>query len=63
MKQYPEALLIGRMDDDVFVCTPQIFDRLKEVKNLLLYYGWDWVQHHLDDMFLFIGTELARRIA
>ena len=34
-----DALLIGRMDDDVFVCKPQIFDRLNEVKNRLLYYG------------------------
>ena len=23
---FPDAMLIGRMDDDVFVCTPQIFD-------------------------------------
>ena len=63
VEQYPDALLIGRIDDDVFVCTPQIFDRLNEVKNPLLYYGWGWGRHnHLDDMFLFIGTELARRI-
>ena len=63
VEQYPEALLIGRMDDDVFVCTPQIFDRLNEVMNPLLYYGWGLGKHQLDDMFLFIGTELARRIA
>ena len=51
------------MDDDVCVYTPQIFDRLNEVKNPLLYYSWGWVLHQLDDMFLFIGNELARTIA
>ena len=63
VEHFPDALLIGRMDDDVFVCTPQIFDRLNEVKNPLLYYGYGWGRgEHLDDMFLFIGSELVRRI-
>ena len=30
---FPNATLIGRMDDDVFVCMPQIFDRLNQVKG------------------------------
>ena len=57
------------MDDDVFVCTPQIFDRLVEVKSELLYYGYptgyprDCTKDCVDDMFLFIGIELARRVA
>ena len=63
VEHFPDALLIGRMDDDVFVCTPQIFDRLNEFKNPLLYYGYNVVQGCLDDMFLFVGIELARRIA
>ena len=59
---FPDAMLIGRMDDDVFVCTPQIFDTLNEVKNPLLYYGYNIWGGLLDDMFLFVGSEIARRI-
>ena len=64
VEKFPDAMMIGRMDDDVFVCTPQIFDRLNEVKNPLLYYGYSLVGvNHLDDMFLFMGIEIAKRIA
>ena len=65
---FPDAKLVGRMDDDVFVCTPQIFDRLNEVKNELLYYGYPTGYRNthrrdsIDDMFLFIGIELTRRV-
>lgn len=62
VEHFPDALVIGRMDDDVFVCTPQIFDRLNEVKHPLLYYGYESAQDCLDDMFLFIGMDLAQRI-
>ena len=67
---FPDAILIGRMDDDVFVCAPQIFDRLNEVKHELLYYGYptgskDYcpTQECVDEMFLFVGRELGRRVA
>ena len=66
---FPDAILIGRMDDDVFVCAPQIFDRLNDVKDELLYYGYptgslsECPTHDcVSDMFLIIGAELARRV-
>ena len=69
-KTFPEAALIGRMDDDVFACVPQVFDRLNVVKDELLYYGYSTgtvrqcpTQDCLDDMFLFVGVTLARRMA
>ena len=66
---FPNAVLVGRMDDDVFTCTPQIFDRLHNVKHELLYYGYptgyprDCTKDCVDEMFLIIGIELARRVA
>ena len=30
---FPDADLVGRMDDDVFCCTPQVFERLKEIND------------------------------
>ena len=66
----PNVFLVGRMDDDAFVCAPQIFERLNEVKNKLLYYGYPTghldqcpKQECVDDMFLIVGVELARRVA
>ena len=70
VKNFPNAVLIGRMDDDVFTCVPQIFDRLNKLKHELLYYGYPTAgpracptQECVDEMFLVIGVELARRIA
>ena len=67
---YPGAALVGRMDDDVFCCTPQIFDRLNEIKDPFLYYGYRiyvpqkcHTNDCVDDMFVFVGMELVRRIA
>lgn len=64
--KFPDAFLVGRMDDDVFVCTPQVFDRLNAVANELLYYGFPIgcpTKDCVDDMFLFLGIKVARRIA
>ena len=65
VSKYPDAVLVGRMDDDVFVCTPQIFDRLNEVKHDLLYYGYTTGprQDSVDEMFLILGKELVHRVA
>ena len=66
---YPDTVLTGRMDDDAFTCTPQIFDRLYDVRHDLLYYGYptgyprDCQIDCVDEMFLIIGIELARRVA
>ena len=69
VKTFPDAILTGRMDDDVFLCAPQIFDRLNTVKDKLLYYGYPEgsikrcpKQDRIDDMFLVVGIELARRV-
>ena len=67
---YPDAMLVGRMDDDVFCCVPQMFDRLVEVQHPLLYYGYQIyvpkkcpTNDCIDDMFVFVGMELVQRIA
>ena len=66
---FPDAVLVGRMDDDAFTCTPQIFDRLYDVRDELLYYGYPTGYPRsctidcVDEMFLIIGIELARRVA
>ena len=67
---YPDAMLVGRMDDDVFFCVPQMFDRLAEVKDPFLYYGYRInapttmcpTDDCVDDMFVFVGMELVWRI-
>ena len=61
----PSATLIGRMDDDAFVCAPQMFERLNKVKDKLLYYGYTTGprQECVDEMFLIVGVELAKRVA
>ena len=68
MTHFPNVSMLGRMDDDAFLCTPQIFDRLYTVKHDMLYYGYPtaWsicpTQDCVDDMFLIIGNTLASRI-
>ena len=66
----PDVELIGRMDDDVFACTPQIFDRLHDVKHKLLYYGYPtgypspcMLKDCVDELFLIVGIDLAKRVA
>ena len=69
MKNFPNVSMLGRMDDDAFVCAPQIFDRLNNVKNDMLYYGYPTgsyaicpTQDCVDDMFIIIGRTLASRV-
>ena len=69
MINFPNVSMLGRMDDDAFVCTPQIFDRLNNVKNDLLYYGYPTgsvgicpTQDCVDDMFIIIGRTLSSRV-
>ena len=64
------VILIGRMDDDAFVCAPQMFERLNEVKDKLLYYGYPTgppsacpTTGCVDEMFLIVGAALAQRVA
>ena len=68
-RNFPDAILVGRMDDDVFSCVPQMFDRLYEIMDPFLYYGFRInvptrcpPNDCVDDMFVFVGMELVRRI-
>ena len=69
VENFPNATMIGRIDDDVFACTPQIFDRLYNVQNPMLYYGYPTgtvsscpTRDCVDEMFIVIGIELANRV-
>ena len=68
MTKFPNVSMLGRMDDDAFLCTPQIFDRLYGVKHNMLYYGYPTAlsicptRDCIDDMFMIIGKTLASRI-
>ncbi|XP_072023850.1 uncharacterized protein [Amphiura filiformis] len=68
---YPEALLVAKLDDDVFLCVPQLLKRLNELKSTKLYYG---LAHEnkkatptgiacIDEMFVVVGKDLSERIA
>ena len=67
---FPDTDLVGRMDDDVFCCTPQMFDRLRGKIDPFLYYGYKLgvkkdicpTEDCADDMFLFVGINLVRDI-
>ncbi|CAG2205236.1 unnamed protein product [Mytilus edulis] len=67
---YPDALLGGRIDDDAFLCVPQVFYRLDSIKSSNLYYGWrhgksKQINRHnrVDEMFLFLGRDLMSSIS
>ena len=60
MNHFPDASMIGRMDDDAFVCVPQILDRLYDVNHEMLYYGFG--HKGIDDMFMIIGRTLAKKV-
>ncbi|CAG2209324.1 unnamed protein product [Mytilus edulis] len=58
---YPDALLGARIDDDAFLCVPQVFHRLDSIKSSNLYYGWRHGtsrqinrDNRVDEMFLFL---------
>ena len=61
MNKFPNVSMLVRMDDDAFLCTPQIFDRLCSVKHDTLYYGYSTAlsicptKDCIDDMFMIIG--------
>ncbi|XP_060071688.1 uncharacterized protein LOC132551553 [Ylistrum balloti] len=69
-EKYPSVTLIAKLDDDTFLCVPQIFKRLDELKSQTLYYGWTHFareklnakQFYLDEMFVVVGKKLIDRI-
>lgn len=69
-KVYPYAFWGARMGDDVFVCVPQLFERLDSLKSTTLYYGWRHgkrkqidKENRIDDMFLVLGKNLISLIS
>ena len=70
VENYPDAQLGARIDDDVFLCVPQIVERLNLIKSRTLYYGWAHApgneiagRRRIDEMFLVLGKELMERIS
>ncbi|XP_071175124.1 uncharacterized protein [Mytilus edulis] len=62
---YPDALIAAKMDDDVFLCIPQITARLYELLSPTLYYGWRRSRANspeIDEMFVVLGMDLIKRI-
>ncbi|KAL3861620.1 hypothetical protein ACJMK2_007645 [Sinanodonta woodiana] len=63
-EHYPETTIVAKMDDDVFLCTKEMIERLNELKHKKLYYGW---QHkdivRIDEMFVVLGIDLVLRIS
>lgn len=59
---YPRADFGIRIDDDVFLCVPQIFKRLKELMSPNLYYGISFSARHkigpIDEMFIVLGKQI-----
>lgn len=67
---HPEAYLGIRIDDDVFLCVPQIFQRLDELKSPNLYYGWRHGKRDvmepsvwIDEMFLVLGKNIMKWVS
>ncbi|CAC5404001.1 unnamed protein product [Mytilus coruscus] len=62
---YPDALIAAKMDDDVFLCIPQLTARLYELLSPKLYYGWRRTTSNspeIDEMFVVLGMDLIKRI-
>ncbi|XP_060066987.1 uncharacterized protein LOC132547235 [Ylistrum balloti] len=69
-ENFPDAVLGAKVDDDTFLCVPQIFTRLDALKSSTLYYGWSHGEGRrvnedtrMDEMFVVLGRDLIERIA
>jgi len=70
VSSFPKSELIAKMDDDVYPCFPNLFERICRVRNKTLYYGWkhggsDQIissDTRVDEMFVVVGRELVDRI-
>ncbi|XP_060064400.1 uncharacterized protein LOC132544768 [Ylistrum balloti] len=69
-ENYPDVLLGAKVDDDVFLCVPQVFTRIDQLKSTKLYYGWTHgsgqkinTRTRMDEMFVVLGRELLERIS
>ncbi|CAG2254683.1 unnamed protein product [Mytilus edulis] len=69
-QHYPDVLLGAKLDDDAYLCVPQIFERLYNVKSDNLYYGLKHgtgkkvsISVRIDEYFVVIGKTLITRIS
>ncbi|CAG2256973.1 unnamed protein product [Mytilus edulis] len=69
-KVYPDALMGAKIDDDAFICVPEMFHRLDTLKSDNLYYGWRHgkeryvdIDNRIDEMFLVLGKDLISLIS
>ncbi|KAL3862580.1 hypothetical protein ACJMK2_008537 [Sinanodonta woodiana] len=63
-EHYPDATLVAKMDDDVFLCVSKMLQRLSNLKHRRLYYGWQHNKEYMqiDEMFVVLGMDLVLRI-
>ncbi|XP_063405764.1 uncharacterized protein LOC134689724 [Mytilus trossulus] len=69
-KVYPDALMGAKIDDDAFICVPEMFHRLDTLKSGNLYYGWRHgkekhvdIDNRIDEMFLVLGKDLISLVS
>ncbi|VDI74128.1 Hypothetical predicted protein [Mytilus galloprovincialis] len=69
-QHYPDVLLGAKLDDDAYLCVPQIFERLYNVKSNNLYYGFKHgtgkkvsISVRIDEYFVVFGKTLITRIS
>ncbi|XP_063401273.1 uncharacterized protein LOC134685241 [Mytilus trossulus] len=69
-QHFPDVLLGAKLDDDAYLCVPQIFERLNYVKSNHLYYGLKHgtgkkvsISVRIDEYFVVLGKTLITRIS
>ncbi|CAG2207074.1 unnamed protein product [Mytilus edulis] len=67
---YPNALLGAKLDDETFMCVPQIFYRLDNLKSKSLCFSYNHIKGNatniysdFDDLFVVLGRDIIARIA
>lgn len=61
---FPHLKLVIRLDDDVFLCVPQVFQRLHNVIDTNLYYGKKLIPNDvIDESFVVLGNHVIKWIA
>ena len=70
-EKYPNVSVAVRMDDDAFMCVPQMLTRIYILDTPTLYYGWKFgsdnmtiaTPNRVDEMFMVLGRELIKRLS
>ncbi|XP_063413688.1 uncharacterized protein LOC134696052 isoform X3 [Mytilus trossulus] len=67
---YPNALLGAKLDDETFMCVPQIFYRLDNLKSERLCFSYNHkkgnktqLHSNFDDLFVVLGRDIIAKIA